>query len=107
MFDWVNSFLAGLDKEGAAVLGTGIGAIGIAIAAGVRGMRNGLPTKAATRDAAEMITQMSCGAPEVTAILRVVADENRLALKRQEDLMHDIQKIRDTVTVIEDRTRRG
>ena len=105
MFDWVNSFLNSLDKEGMTILATGFVAIVGATAAAIKGVKNGRPTQAALTDATEAITKISCGAPELSAAMREMNEQNRLALQRQGDMMTDIQRIRDQVAVIEDRTR--
>lgn len=100
MFDWVNSFLVSLDKEGAAVLGTGIGAVLIAVTAGVRGIRKGTPTKAAKQEAVAMISQISCGAPEVMEVVKEIRSENRLALSRQEDIERSLERLKTDVAVL-------
>lgn len=107
MFDSVNNSLSSLNNESINVIVAATGAIILATLAGLRGMRKGTPTPGAVSEAARQITQMSCGAPELAIFLREMRVEHQSALRRQQDIMHDIETIKVSVAVIEDRTRRS
>lgn len=111
MSEWLNSFLASLDKETAAVLATGAAAFIVALVAGLRGIQRGKPTAAAVSGAAEAITKMSCGAPEISIlvreILRMMKEEQiRQAQMKvgQAEIKADIERMGEKITRIEDRT---
>jgi hypothetical protein len=106
MSDWLNSFLSALDKETVTVLGTGLAAAVVALVAGLRGVKRGKPTGAGLSDTAQAMTKMSCGAPELTPLLRkMLANQLEMNLRLVE-MGGDIQRMSDKVTRIEDRTHR-
>ncbi len=104
MFDWPSSFLSSLDKETITVLGTGIGAAVVALVAGLRGVKRGKPTNAALSDTAQAMTKMSCGAPELTPLLRQILSGQQEQNLRLIEMGGDIQRMGEKVTRIEDRT---
>ncbi|APE43424.1 hypothetical protein BOO69_08335 [Sulfitobacter alexandrii] len=106
MSDWLNSFLSNLDKETVTVLGTGFAAAVVALVAGLRGIKRGQPTSAALTDTANAITKMSCGAPELTPLLRKMLANQQEQNLRQIEMAGDIQRMGEKITRIEDRTHR-
>lgn len=104
MFDWLNSFLSALDKETVTVLGTGMAGAVVALVAGLRGVKRGKPTNAALSDTAQAMTKMSCGAPELTPLLRKIQANQQEQNLRQIEMAGDIQRMGEKVTRIEDRT---
>lgn len=119
MYAWLSSFLSELDKEAVTVLGTGMAAVVVGVATGLRGVRNGTPSTTTVSQTAEALAKNSCGAPEMTLqviefLRRQDTDMAKLLedmIKRQTELNFrlieiggDVQRMSDKVTRIEDRT---
>jgi hypothetical protein len=85
-------------------LGAGIGAIFIALAAAIRGAKKGKPTGAAVVEMTKSITKVSCGAPEVSTMVREVLAQMNEHKLRQVEMKSDIERMAEKVTRIEDRT---
>ncbi|MFG6566658.1 hypothetical protein [Sulfitobacter sp. 1A13679] len=103
MYEWFSSFLAELDKESATILGTGVAAVVVGIATGLRGFKKGKPIP---HETAQAIAKISCGAPELKTEIVTMRHKHHELMFSISNLQRDIDRMSELLTRVEDRTRR-
>ena len=103
MYEWSSSFLAELDKETATILGTGMAAVIVGIATGLRGFKKGKPV---AHETVQAIAKNSCGAPELKTELVAMRHKHHELMFSISNLQRDIDRMSELLTRVEDRTRR-
>lgn len=96
MFDLVTSFLSGLDKEAAIVLGTGFGAMVISIGTAVLGIKRGKP--GTISDVAAEISKISCGAPVLQDGLHQIGEKIGTVIMQNQDALDAQRSMRNELT---------